>query len=225
MEQLWSPIPISILGVPAPFHCLGWGLHIPVSLLLPRRCNSTVPSGQPSNYYPEGIWTALLSLRTSGRGHIALLFLYFLGTYSWGHPALTISSPRGQTDPGGDRPFKSPLRAPAAHPAGPASAWWVLGVGARARPRQERVHEAHVRSGLSWRRRRRGWFLSSEMGSSLLHLQLPPRRLLDRSFPSGPWFSSPVLSPSSSLSLKRNQILLQEPSLPLCACSSSIKWR
>lgn len=104
-----------------PFTVLEDGLHIPVSLLLPRRCNSTVPSRQPSNYYPEGICTALLSPRTSGRGHIALLFLYFLGTYSWGHPALTISSSRGQTDPGGDRPFKSPLRAPAAQPAGRAS--------------------------------------------------------------------------------------------------------
>lgn len=110
-----------------PFTVLEDGLHIPVSLLLPRRCNSTVPSRQPSNYYPEGICTALLSPRTSGRGHIALLFLYFLGTYSWGHPALTISSPRGQTDPVETVPLKVRFALPPPSPRGalpsPALRW------------------------------------------------------------------------------------------------------
>lgn len=185
-----SQLPFTVLG--------GGGLTYPRLPLITQKVHFHSAFGQPCNYYPEGICTALLSLRTSGRGHIALLFLYFLGTYSWGHPALTISSPRGQTVPGGDRPFKSPLRVHAAHPAGPASARRVLGVGARAR--------GQARSGCMRRMCGVGChgdagggvgFLNSEMGWSLLHLQLPPRRSLDRSFPSGPWSPCAQSEPQS----------------------------
>lgn len=236
MEQLWSPtlliITTNIFGIQAPFQHPEV-LHTPVPLLSPRRCKAIVLSPPYCSLgdshpiiAPEGIYTVPSSLVTSGGwgSHTDLLLLCLLDPDSQAHPAFTISSPRGRTSPGGDRPFKSPPSAPAAQPAEPASALLASGFGSSRQPRRRCL------------RRMCGGCCHGDAGAGLGCRV--PRKSYVCSHPGSetPWTGTCSLGRGSSslcsvpapvFPPKLDQIpLVQEPSLPLCSSvSSSIKWR